>query len=83
MNNKITVILSPLINELIFKFINNFSKDIKILIIENSSDLQLQKKIKKYKNINIKYMKNNGYGAAINYARKPSSLNIFLFLVQM
>ena len=71
MNNKITVVLiSHKSNELIFKFINNFSKDIKILIIENSSDRQLQKKIKKYKNINIKYMKNNGYGAAINYARK-------------
>ena len=71
MNDKITVVLiSHKSTKLIIKFINNLSNDIKILIVENSSDRQLQKKIKKYKNINIKYMKNNGYGAAINYARK-------------
>jgi N-acetylglucosaminyl-diphospho-decaprenol L-rhamnosyltransferase len=71
MNDKITVVLiSHKSTKLIIKFINNLSNDIKILIVENSSDRQLQKKIKKYRNINIKYMKNNGYGAAINYARK-------------
>ena len=71
MKDKITVVLiSHKSTKLIIKFINNLSNDIKILIVENSSDRQLQKKIKKYKNINIKYMKNNGYGAAINYARK-------------
>jgi len=71
MSNKITVVLiSHKSSELILKFINNFSNNIKILIIENSSDHQLKKKIKKYKNVNIRYMKNNGYGAAINYARK-------------
>ena len=70
MNNKITIVLiSHKSRELILKFINNLSKNIQILVIENSSDFDLEKDIKQYKNVEIKFMKNNGYGCAINYAR--------------
>jgi N-acetylglucosaminyl-diphospho-decaprenol L-rhamnosyltransferase len=70
MKNTITVVLiSHNSRELILRFINNLSKDIKILIIENSSDFYLEKEIKNYKNVKIKFMDNKGYGAAINYAR--------------
>jgi len=70
MRNIITVVLiSHNSRELILKFINNLSKDIKVLVIENSSDFSLEKEIKNYKNVEIKFMVNNGYGAAINYAR--------------
>ena len=71
MSNEITVVLiSHKSRELILKFINNLSKNIKILVIENSSDFDLKKEIINYKNVEIKFMNNNGYGAAINYARK-------------
>ena len=69
MSNKITIVLiSHKSRELILKFINNLSKNIQILVIENSSDFDLEKDIKDYKNVEIKFMKNNGYGSAINYA---------------
>jgi len=70
MNSKITVVLiSHNSRELILKFIKNLSNNIKILVIENSSDFDLEKKIMNHKNVEIKFMNNNGYGAAINYAR--------------
>ena len=69
MSNKTTIVLiSHKSRELILKFINNLSKNIQILVIENSSDFDLEKDIKDYKNVEIKFMKNNGYGSAINYA---------------
>ena len=69
MSNKITIVLiSHKSRELILKFINNLSKNIQILVIENSSDFDLEKDIKDYKNVEIKFMNNNGYGSAINYA---------------
>ena len=69
MSNKTTIVLiSHKSRELILKFINNLSKNIQILVIENSSDFDLEKDIKDYKNVEIKFMNNNGYGSAINYA---------------
>ena len=64
------VLISHKRKELILKFIKNLSNNFKILIIENSSDFQLENEIKNHKNVEIKFMNNNGYGAAINYARK-------------
>ena len=64
------VLISHKSKELILKFIKNLSNNFKILIIENSSDFQLENEIKNHKNVEIKFMNNNGYGAAINYARK-------------
>jgi len=78
MSSEITiVIISHKSRELILKFISNLSENIKILVIENSSDLDLEKEIKNYKNVEIKFMNNNGYGAAINYARKYISTKYF------
>ena len=70
MIKEITVVLiSHKSRELILKFIKNLKENIKILVIENSSDFDLENEIQRYKNVEIKFMKNNGYGAAINYAR--------------
>ena len=71
MSSQITIVLiSHNSSDLVLKFINNLSKNFKILVIENSSNLELKDKIRNYKNVKIEYMNNNGYGAAINYARK-------------
>ena len=64
------VLISHKSKELILEFIKNLSDNCKILVIENSSDFQLEKEIKNYNNVEIKFMNNNGYGAAINYARE-------------
>ena len=45
MNNKITIVLiSHKSRELILKFINNLSKNIQILVIENSYDIDKKEK---------------------------------------
>ncbi len=55
----------------IFKHLNNFKKDIKIIIIENSHDENLKKIVeKKYKNTKVILQKNIGYGNAINLGSK-------------
>ena len=68
--NQITIVLiSHKSKNLILDFINNLSKKNKILIIDNSNDRDLKKKLNTCENVEIKFMKNRGYGSAINYAR--------------
>lgn len=59
----------------ISEFIKGISKEIKIIIVENSSDRKI-KKIKR-KNLLIIYSKNYGYGSAINLARKKIKTDYF------
>ena len=63
------VLIAHKSKEIVLNFIKNLSKDIKILVIDNSNDLDLENEINKKKNVKIKLMNNNGYGSAINYAR--------------
>ena len=73
MKNKFELITVVLIahksKEIVLEFIDNLSKNIKILVIDNSNDLDLKSEIDKKENVKIEFMNNNGYGAAINYAR--------------
>ena len=73
MKNKFELITVVLIahksKEIVLEFIDNLSKDIKILVIDNSNDLDLKNEIDKKENVKIEFMNNNGYGSAINYAR--------------
>ena len=76
--NEITIVLiSHNSKELVIKFIKNFSEKIKFLIIDNSNDQNLKDKIKLFNNVEIKFMENKGYGAAINFARKFVKTNFF------
>ena len=69
--NEITiVIISHKSKELVIQFIKNFSKKINFLIIDNSKDQNLKDEIELFNNVEIKFMDNKGYGAAINFARK-------------
>jgi N-acetylglucosaminyl-diphospho-decaprenol L-rhamnosyltransferase len=63
------VLIAHKSKKIVLDFINNLSKDIKILVIDNSNDLDLKNEINKKENVKIKFMNNNGYGSAINYAR--------------
>jgi len=77
---KITIILIAYKSE---KLINDFVKktpnSIKVIIIENSNNLLLKKKIeKKYKNIKVYIKKNDGVSASINYAVKKIKTEFFL-----
>ena len=65
------VLVSHRSKKKIINFLNGFSKKIKIIIVENSNDFSIEYEIKKLnKNIILKKIENNGYGNAINYARK-------------
>lgn len=66
------VIVSYKSNKLVIPILNRFSKLFKIIIIENSQDLNLRKiiQLKYKKNVNIIFKKNIGFGSAINFASK-------------
>ena len=69
---KLTIVLISYKSEKkIYNFIKKIPKNIKAIIIENSNNLKLKKKIeKRYKNIKVFIKVNEGVGASINYAAK-------------
>ena len=69
---KLTIVLIAFKSEKkIYSFVKKIPKKIKTIIIENSNNLKLKKKIeKKYKNISVFIKKNEGVSASINYAVK-------------
>tara|TARA_B100001093_G_scaffold516916_1_gene596939 strand:+ start:964 stop:1851 length:888 start_codon:yes stop_codon:yes gene_type:complete len=78
LRNITIVLISYKSSKKLQKFINNIPKLLKILIIDNSKDLNLKKIFKKRKNINIFYKKNDGYGCSINFAAKKIKTPYFL-----
>ena len=80
MNKDLTVVLlSHKSKKLIIKFVKEIYNKFEIIIIDNSNDKELEKEIiQNYSNITLKFIENNGYGAAINYASKLIKTNYFL-----
>ena len=77
----ITVVLtSHKSGEKVLNFINNFEKDTKILIIDNSNDHELEKKVEDKNNVTIHLTENKGYGSAINFARTKINSKYFFIL---
>ena len=64
------VLISHKSHSLIIDFINNLSNKIRIIVIDNSKDLELKKAVSELKNVHFEFMENKGYGYAINFARK-------------
>ena len=80
MNDEVTIIIvSHKSKNLVLNFIKNFYTKYKILIIDNSNDIDLKNILeKKYPEITIRIIENNGYASAINYGSKLVKTNYFL-----
>ena len=75
------VIISHKSKKRVISLINEISHDFKIIIIENSLDKSIESELpKQSKNIQIIFSENNGYGSAINLARKHVVTKYFFVL---
>ena len=76
-----TVIMVAFKSEsLIFKNIENFPNNIKIIIIENSGNFDLKEKIESnYKNVKVILNENKGFGQAANLGAKCADTKYLLF----
>ena len=76
--DKITiVIISHKSKNNVLRFIAGLSDKYSILVIDNSNDEVLKKKIENKKNIKFYTTTNKGYGAAVNYANNLIKTNYF------
>ena len=80
MNEDVTIIiLTHKSKKLVLDYIKNLYKKFKIIIIDNSNDLNLKSIItKSYPGIVIHLIPNNGYGNQINYGSKLVTTEYFL-----
>ena len=75
------IIISHKSKKRVISLINEISHDFKIIIIENSLDKSIESELlKQSKNIQIIFSENNGYGSAINLARKHVVTKYFFVL---
>ena len=80
--NQVTIIIITYkSDEIIFDFIKKIPKKIKVIVVENSKNFNLKKKIeKKYKN-SIVYLRNNeGVSSSLNFGVKKIKTKYFLHL---
>jgi len=82
LNSDFTIILvSFKSKEKVFKLVSKLKKNIKIIIIENSNDKSLEKKLNKLKNISFYYPNcNKGFAAGLNYGVKKAKTKYILYL---
>ena len=80
MNKEVTVIiLCHKSKDLVINYIKNIYTKFEIIIIDNSNDYELTKKINQdYPGVLIKNIDNNGYGVQINYGSKFVKTKYFL-----
>ena len=78
--NEITIIIITYKSEkIIYNFIKNIPSTIKTIIVENSQNHELKKKIEQdYKNISVFIKENNGVSSALNFAVEKIKTNYFL-----
>lgn len=68
-------------DEIIYKFINKIPKKINVIVVENSKNLKLKKKLeKKYKNTKVYLRKNQGVGSSINFGVTKTKTKYFIHL---
>lgn len=61
----------------VLQFIKKIPKKFRIILVDNSKDINLQKKIKKDKHIKLYFHKNDGFGKSLNSAVKKTKTNYF------
>ena len=75
------IIITYKSDEIIFDFVKKIPKKLKIIIVENSKNLNLKKKLeKKYKNLKVYLRKNEGVSSSLNYAVKKIKTKYFIHL---
>ena len=75
------VIISHKSKKKVIKLIGNLSSELKIIIVENSQDKSIKKELSNFKdNVQLIFSDNNGYGSAINLARKHIDTKYFFVL---
>ena len=80
-NNITIVIVSHKSKKKLTNLIKDISNNIKIIIVENSLDKSIEIELSKLgKKIEIIFSENNGYGSAINLARKNINTKYFFVL---
>ena len=80
-NNITLVIVSHKSKKKLTNLIKDISNNIKIIIVENSLDKSIETELSKIrKKIEIIFSENNGYGSAINLARKNINTKYFFVL---
>ncbi len=80
MNSKITILLiSHKSKDYVLEYIKNIYNKFEIIIIDNSNDKNLEKLItENYPEIDLKFMENKGYGAAINFGSRFVKTDYFI-----
>ena len=80
MNKFLTIVITGYRSEkLILSHLKNLHKKYKIIIIENSYDKSLKRKIEnKYKGVDVFLKKNIGFGRALNFAGKKVKTKYFI-----
>ena len=80
MNQEVSImLLTHKSKDLVLNYIKDIYEKFKIIIIDNSNDIELKKIIKKnYPLVNMHIIKNDGYGVAINYGSKFVDTKYFL-----
>ena len=81
--NKFTTIIIPSYRskKLILTHVKRLSKNFKIIIIENSYDINFKNIVEnKYKNVEIYLKKNIGYGRAVNFASQKVKTKYFFVM---
>ena len=61
----------------VLQFIKKIPKKFKVILVDNSKDLILKKKIKRDKHIKLYFHKNDGFGKSLNTAVKKTKTNYF------
>tara|TARA_B100000902_G_scaffold338501_1_gene340124 strand:+ start:932 stop:1795 length:864 start_codon:yes stop_codon:yes gene_type:complete len=81
-NKEVTiVIVSYKSKEKVISLINKISNELKIIVVENSNDQSIKEDLSNLrKNIQLIFSENNGYGSAINLARKDVNTKYFFVL---
>ena len=80
--NKLTIIIITYRSDkIIYDFIEKIPNNIKTIIVENSQNIELKKKIEdKFLNTSVFLKKNNGFSSAFNLAVKKVETDYFIHL---
>lgn len=76
--NDITIIIiSYKSTQKTIELVNTIPNLFKIIIVDNSSDIELKKSLNDFKNVEIYFSENNGVGSSINFAVSKIKTNYF------